>query len=62
MAKRETYHAAIKCDCGNTGQAQYREVENPAHNNWNLDTKILMVPKGFSIIQGDIVCDCGNTH
>jgi transcription elongation factor Elf1 len=36
MAKREQYIAVIECKaCGTRAEAEFDEVENPAHNNWN---------------------------
>ncbi len=60
MAKRETYTAAVTCDCGSGGQGQFSEVENLVYNNRQLETKILMVPEGFSIRSNKIHCNnCG---
>ncbi len=60
MGKRETFSGALSCACGSKGQGMYEENENPAHNNWNLETKIISVSELFSLKSGKISCNsCG---
>lgn len=53
MAKMETLERTLTCACGAAGAASWQETENPAHNNWRIDTTALNVQGPFLLKQGD---------
>ncbi len=62
MAKREQYVAIIECKgCRAKAEAEFDEVENPAHNNWDLDQSVTSVGPPLQIENGRVVCgECGS--
>lgn len=61
MAKREQFGGKIECVCGAKGHATYEGNENPIHAaTMQLQTVLIGVSEGFTIINGKTYCDgCG---
>lgn len=61
MARREFYTGKVRCpNCGTAGTTECSEVENPAHNNWDLDKHVSSATPPFEV-RGDTVF-CGTCN
>ncbi|WP_148648425.1 hypothetical protein [Sphingobium cupriresistens] len=52
MAKMETLEREITCACGIKGSAWWQETENPAHNNWKIDSTEVNIAGPFHLNGG----------
>lgn len=49
MAKMERLGRTLNCECGNEGFAVWSETENPAYNNWKIDSTPIAVNGDFEV-------------